>query len=262
MINIKKYLTIYKSKIKVKTSSIQLNEALDGGFKANQIYHIWGPPSSYKTSTLLSISENTENFILYLNFDRNCITHRYNNLIIINPNSAKEAIEVLDELPDIKVDAIIIDSLPSILIEQAIDTQRFASNTIKAFIGRLLSYLSKFNNPAIILLNQIRTDIFNVTQRTSYYGKSILHYYYEISILFMLGLNRKDYVIINFKIDDSTDNKKYKSKLLLYKTGKLSKGYSAYLYCIEHNLPCDKSISYLENENNFQAFLKQNSIAF
>jgi len=227
MINLQKMLLNYFDTLAVKTSSIQLNNLLGGGFRSNRIYHFYGSAISGKSSLGLDIAYNTREIVLYINFDRKPLDIKRENILILQVYDIEKLFEILDEMPETKIVAIIIDSIPSMYSERLYKTQKYITNTVMTTIYKLTTYFRKFDFPALILLNQIRTDIFNKINRVSYAAKKFIDSMSHFSCVMMKETVRGKYIITSLKPDyNLINNKVYPIKICVTNNGNLSYGFS------------------------------------
>ena len=230
MINLQKILLNYSDTLVAKTSSIQLNNLLGGGFKSNRIYHFYGTPNSGKSSLGLDIAYNTDKVVLYLNFDRKFLSIKRDNIIVMQIRDVKELFEILDLMPAVKIATIIIDSVPTMYSEELYKTQKYITNTLMATMYKMTTYFRKFEFPALILLNQIRSNIFNKINTITYAAKKFIDNTSHFSCIMMKEIMRDKYVITSLKPDyNLICGKVYPIKICVTNKGNLSYGFSLYV---------------------------------
>ena len=228
-----KILKIPSNIIKAKTSSEELNNILDGGFYSNKIYHIYGFTNSGKSSIALDAainSESKDDFILYINAERKPINSiNKENVIFIYENNIANIVKYFNDMPKINVSLIVYDTVAVLYSDVAYKTKKYRSNTLQLLLERTIKYLHKFNNPAIILLNQVREDVFNKIKRITYTSKTLIDKVSNISIFCIDYYKYNEYRYINLKIERG--DIKYKKNpivLLITNTGRISKGFDVF----------------------------------
>ena len=161
---------------KVSTGSILLDKAIGiGGIPKGRIIEIYGPESSGKTSLSFLIASQVQNkkgnvaFIdaehaIDLNFAKK-IGVNINDLILSQPDSGEQALDIVEALVDSKAfDLIIIDSVaalvPEIELRGEMSDQTIGAHArlMSKALRRLNPKISK-NNVTVIFINQIREKV-------------------------------------------------------------------------------------------------------
>ncbi|MDD9336786.1 MAG: recombinase RecA [Wolbachia sp.] len=162
---------------RISTGSIALDVALGGGLPKGRIIEIFGPESSGKTTLALHVMAeaqknggvcafiDAEHALDLLYASKLGVNVRYSDLMISQPNSGEEALQIVERLVcSSAVDVIIVDSVaaltPRAEIEGDMGDQHMGlqARLLSHGLRKLTSIVSK-TNCTLIFINQIRMKI-------------------------------------------------------------------------------------------------------
>ena len=212
----------------ISTGSFQLNKALGiGGIPSGRVTEIYGNEGSGKTTIALHVAANCQKnggicaFIdaehaLDLTYAKQ-IGINVDNLIISQPDSGEEAIEICEKLiRSGAIDLIVVDSVAALVSKQELEGDMEDSSMgsqarmMSKALKRMVSILSK-NNTAIIFINQVRSKIgviFGNPETTT--GGYALRFYSSIRIeVKKKGLIKKKEEIVGQDIEATVRKNKF-----------------------------------------------------
>ncbi len=173
----------------ISTGSHAVDFALGGGFPKNRITEVRGPESSYKsTLSLIGLAnfqrKHKDGMGIYADFEHT-FDPRYarelgvdlERLIVINPDSGEQGIDVMMELLESGLDLyVVIDSIAAIVptaeLEASFDQQsmglhaRLINRMMRILVSRIKvsMYSTKEASITVVALNQLRQKIVSMYQ--------------------------------------------------------------------------------------------------
>lgn len=159
----------------ISTGVLSLDIALGNGVARGRIHEVYGPESSGKTTLALTIiaqAQKVGDIVAFIDAE-----HAYDpkwaytcgvdtdEILISQPNSGEEALEIADMLVDSgDVDLIVIDSVSALTPKAELEGEMGASHMglqarmMSQALRKLTAGVAK-NNTAILFINQIRMKI-------------------------------------------------------------------------------------------------------
>lgn len=147
-----------------------------------QIIEIYGDNFIGKTSYALSLINNKEDIILFIDADsklsdKSNLINNYPNMYISHTNNIKDIYVLIENIVEY-IDLIIIDSLPNLVLNTNLNNLQYDFKLFK-YIKDIITKLCKPNKCDLIIINQNRTkqnnkkQSFGVRALGPYYTKRI-----------------------------------------------------------------------------------------
>lgn len=177
----------------ISGGSLVLDSILGGGLAVGRIIEIYGPEASGKTSIALTAAGNVQRDggnVAFIDLE-NALDPKYakklgvdiDNLAVAQPDTAEQALELVEQLAQTKlVDLIIVDSVAALVpkLELEGDMEQGSIGLVARLMSRSLKKLVGTANKSgttIIFINQVRAQIGgfspNGTPETTTGGKAL-----------------------------------------------------------------------------------------